>query len=95
MARESAGVIWVCVDCLFAREGDGTENPDREPWNLFPATEVSLGMLWEEHENPTECEKSFRTGGECDCERMDFSWHACDACGSTLGGERQAYTLWV
>jgi hypothetical protein len=32
--------------------------------------------------------------GMCDCDRITFSAHHCDACGSTLAGERQLYTVW-
>lgn len=53
--------IWVCTDCLFAREGDGTENPDREPWGLLPTADVSLGVLWPEH-----CERRDFDTAPCD-----------------------------
>jgi hypothetical protein len=32
-------------------------------------------------------------GAECDCESLGFSWATCDACGSALGGDRYAMTL--
>ena len=28
-------------------------------------------------------------------EDLGFSWHRCDGCGSTLGGDRYAATLWL
>jgi hypothetical protein len=48
--------------------------------------EVTMGMDREEH----EC------GGaeECDCEVRSFSMSACEGCGSDLGGERYAMTIW-
>jgi len=84
--------IWVCVDCLFAREGDLDTTPDCEPWNLLPDDDVSLGITWEEHACGKETTHDVES--ECDCDRDDFSSRSCDACGSTLAGERQAYTLW-
>jgi hypothetical protein len=30
-----------------------------------------------------------------ECERLSFSWSACDVCGSSLGGERAAVTFWL
>jgi hypothetical protein len=29
-----------------------------------------------------------------ECDRDTFRWSSCDGCGSTLGGERHAATLW-
>lgn len=31
---------------------------------------------------------------ECDCDRLEFSWSSCDACGSNLGGDRHAFIIW-
>ena len=31
---------------------------------------------------------------DCQCDYISFSWSPCDGCGSKLGGERQAHTLW-
>lgn len=88
-------VVWVCVDCLFAREGDAPESPDREPWNLLAGEDVTHGLLLGE----SDCECDPETGDPCseehsECQRREFSWQACGACGSTLGGEREAYTVW-
>ena len=84
--------IWACVDCLFAREGELETVPDREPWALLAGQDVSIGILWAEHECGREKTHSMDT--ECECDRVNFTWRPCEACGSTLGGERQAYTLW-
>ena len=83
--------IWVCVDCLLAREGDGTESPDREPWGLLKGEQITLGMMQSEHTNDSEdCLTS-----ECDCVFRAFDTSDCEACGSRLAGERHAYTLWT
>lgn len=86
------GTLWVCVDCLIAREGDLDEAPDREPWGLIgddvtvahglDDDEHGCGMPW-----PERAESD-----ECDCERQQFAMSACGACGSTLGGTREAYS---
>jgi len=86
--------LWVCVDCLFAREGELDTTPDCEPWGLLPGDDVSLGITWSEHDCGRETTHDMDTECECDCERADFSWQSCDGCGSTLAAERQAYTLW-
>jgi hypothetical protein len=91
-------VLWVCVCCLFAREGDGDGCDGNggcagSPWALLEEDdEVTAGMLAERHvcgrEHGLEVD-------ECDCERRNFSHSSCDGCGSPLGGSRHAYTLWV
>ena len=88
------GTIWVCLCCLFAREGDGDGCDGNggcagDPWAEIPdGYTVTLGMFREEHAD------GCKEGDECDCERRTFSWRPCEGCGSSLGGERQAYTLW-
>ena len=79
------GTLWVCVDCFLTREGDGpTEEPEREPWGLLDDTyQVGRGLAEDDHSE------------DCNCELVDFSWSACDACGSDLGGERRAYSYRV
>jgi hypothetical protein len=94
--EEIVGTLWVCTDCLLARESDGTESPDREPWGEIPEDHtVTCGLLWSEHADDCENRAADEWVTECDCERISFSWHACPACGSTLGGERHAYALWA
>jgi len=95
------GTIWVCVDCLVA-DVNGEEPIDRpatEPqvWALWEDDtdhELTVGMLHEDH----ECDKDDAgrpLDDECGCSRHEFSWSACDGCGSTLGGSREAYTYWT
>jgi hypothetical protein len=98
---DDLGTIWVCLCCLFAREGDGCagqhEHTD-EPWALIdsdPSVRVTAGMSWEEHAG--DCANRRATHSridDCDCERDSFSASSCDGCGSALAGERHAYTLW-
>lgn len=81
--------IWACIDCtLMHANGECTETPDREPLSLIPdGAVVTLGTL--EHEEWCDPDAD-----ECECERMDFSKMWCQACGSTLAGERHALTIW-
>jgi hypothetical protein len=97
MTPTAQGTMWVCVDCLMARESEPPESPDREPWGLDPSVDVTLGLLSTEHDTPCgsfDGPDGDFLGGECECETHDFSWQPCDGCGSTLGGSRHAYTMW-
>jgi hypothetical protein len=76
--------------------------PDCEPWNRLPTVEAFIGLVDVEHSDDCPVfpllengqRDEFNGSKECDCERMEFSWRSCDACGSTLGGAREAYTVW-
>lgn len=91
-ATEYTTTYWVCVDCYETHHGvreDWRPAPDREPLNLIPEdAEVTTGLLWGEHAE--DCPNR----AECDCEHDTFSWSPCDGCGSTLGGTRDALTVW-
>jgi len=68
--------------------GDGIK-----PWaELESGYSVTMGLLAEEHNEG--CTEQDREVGNCDCEDMGFSWSRCDGCGSVLGGNRWAFTLW-
>lgn len=91
--------IWVCIDCMLhhANGECGSchtdEGHDREPLNrINPAAgdEIAMGLGDEDH----PCGIPFIEREDCDCEFRSFSWSSCDGCGSTLGGERHAMTLW-
>lgn len=85
-----AGVIWVCDDCMLAREcGEPTEYCDREPWGEIPTADVEAGLDCGIPNHHWECADDHYEN----CEQQDFSWSRCDGCGSTLGGTRHAYTV--
>lgn len=90
---------WVCVDCYEVHHGvreEGREAPDREPLNLIPEdAEVTAGLLWEEHSDDCPNRRAEQSIVECDCEQITFTWAACHGCGSTLGGAREALTIWT
>jgi len=52
---------------------------------------VTCGLLEYHH----MCEGLKSDGYGCDCEKRDFSWSPCDGCGSNLGGDRHAFTIWL
>ena len=89
------GTLWVCVDCYLTREGDGpTEETEREPWGLLDDTyQVGCGLPEEAH--AADCTEEQWSDGGCECEYVEFSWSGCDACGSSLGGDRYAYSYRV
>jgi hypothetical protein len=85
------GVIWVCVDCMLTEaNGETTENPDREPWNLWKQddAEITMGMVREEHTDGCSFDD------DCGCDQIPFSSSDCEGCGSQLAGERHAFTWW-
>jgi hypothetical protein len=76
----------------------GPIQPTPMPWARYADREghETMGLLNSEHDE--DCDV-FKTGirpddYECDCETRDFSWSSCDGCGSSLGGERYAFTWW-
>lgn len=96
------GTLWVCVDCLLAREAPDSEfrdgewapgAPNPEPWSSprVAGVDVTLGLLTREH----SCEDPLALESECECEERTFSSFACDACDTHLAGSRHAYTWWA
>lgn len=97
---QDATLLWVCTDCYLTHHGyDEHElgtTPDREPLSLIPDdAEVTAGMLAEEHECAKREDYEAHRDEECECEQLTFTWSACDGCGSTLGGSRDALTMWT
>lgn len=87
-----------CTDVLYA-EPDSTEEQCGAnytiPMHMFGDMHVTMGMLYSEHtEECQDAQRGKAYEGECDCEANNFSWSACDGCGSNLGGKRHAVTGW-
>jgi len=88
---------WVCVDCYFAhhygaRQVDGewfageSDTPcDREPLALLGDYEIA-DNTYPNGDNPEDPDET----GE-----REFSWAACEGCGSTLGGSRHRLALFA
>jgi hypothetical protein len=104
---KSLGTIKVCTTCMLVHangvdiryesdhgmEYDPETNPSPEPtpWGIEPR-DVAMGMALEEH----SCGRLPHGEGEafdCDCETDEHSTSSCDGCGSTLHGERHAFTV--
>jgi hypothetical protein len=89
--------IWVCQDCMLhhANGECGSchldEGHDREPLSLLDQSKIAMGMLDEKHDCIPDWDGSRI---DCGCEVINFSMSSCDGCGSTLAGERHAFTLW-
>jgi hypothetical protein len=74
----------------------GEDPYDGEPLSRIPEdAEVTAGLLFEEHDDDCPNRKVGEWVVDCDCERMTFTWLSCDGCGSTLGGAREALTVWT
>lgn len=89
-------ILWVCIDCMLMHANGETSNaleePEREPWGLLNDGEhPSMGLYSEDHSDA--CTPADREGDGCSCETDTFSTSRCDGCGSTLHGERHAFTL--
>jgi len=91
MDRNNTTKIGICTDCLMMlANGEGpTEPTDHEPLALVAGDEITLGILAEEHN-----EGCVRSYDQCECENLGFSMESCEGCGSPLGGDRYAATLW-
>jgi hypothetical protein len=108
MNTKPQGVLWVCTDCMLARE-HGELPPDDfrccngtyEPWLLEPTTEVTMGLGWEKHAEDCSIHLGVTQGEhrryDCDrdCEHDNFGTHSCDGCGHPCYGDRYAYTWWA
>jgi hypothetical protein len=95
--------LWFCQDCTLTHaNGDShywTLSEDEredlpEPLSAVRGMEITMGMLDEEHDC-FDPEKGEERPEECDCEEIVFTWSYCDGCGSSLGGERYAFTGWI
>ena len=75
---------WFCDDCTIVAVNDdasGIESDDR-------IAEVYAGL---ERIGRISCNDDPETGEG----RNEFSWSACDACGSHLGGSRTRFAVWT
>lgn len=89
---EDYGTIWVCTCCMLSHangeccDSDGHGGDSYEP--LSRITDRFTVTMGSEHDE--ECDYP----DDCDCMTNTFSWAHCEGCGSRLGGERHAMTLW-
>lgn len=90
--------IWVCVDCLRARETpdmvDPDETTDRVPWGLWEGERVARITYGGTCEPWCRCEGCDPVeSSDCVCHTDVYSRAACEGCGSTLAGSRDRYTV--
>ena len=75
----------ICTDCLMLLANG--EVLDGNGDDITEAHSVKMARLFDDEEI---------TLGSLDGEEeLGFSWHGCDGCGSTLGGDRYAATAWI
>jgi ribosomal protein L37AE/L43A len=89
--KANSATIWLCYGCIAALVN--SEWPD-EPTNPEPLSlitdddEITAGALCDrDHEVPGEEHSD-------ECERIAFSSHQCEGCGTYDAGERHAATIW-
>jgi hypothetical protein len=92
---------WACQDCLMLLT-NGTTPPEldeQEAEDRLNAIEITSGTYSITLGLPSEAHECGRQNGdevdECECERVSFTWSACDVCGGNLGGSRDAVTFWT
>lgn len=98
METKETYTIRVCQCCILCHANGEccTEDHVHEPLGAIDAKDgLAMGLAAEEHSE--ECDV-YKTGShpvdyECDCEHFGFSWSSCDGCGSPLGGDRYAMTV--
>lgn len=86
-------VLWVCQCCMLVHANGECcdETHEKKPLSeIKPTDDLSMGLLTEDHADT--CTPADREEG-CDCEKKEFSWDACDGCGSNDGGDRYGMTL--
>lgn len=98
---QQAYTVWVCVDCYFEHHGvlePESLDPgiDRDSLlSLIDDAEVTSGRWPHEPGCPNVSDTGEWLGTtDCDCDRIEFTWSRCEGCGSTLGGSREALTVW-
>jgi hypothetical protein len=81
-------------ECGSCHENDGHQT---EPWALYEddETHVTMGLMDDLHADHCLHKTYGDAVEDCYCESVDFSWHACQGCGSNLGGSRHAFTGWL
>lgn len=84
----------VC-ECCYVTEATGeTCECGCDALSDLPAEYDSLTSGWvtEAYESRGETPPDWENGED---DSLGFSWGTCDACGSTLGGDRYPMTVWV
>lgn len=78
-----------------------TDAHDREPMGLIDQPmsgreTAAMGLMWDQHNvGCYNFPEGTAANWPCDCETNAYSTAACEGCGSTLHGERHAFTVWL
>jgi hypothetical protein len=74
-----------CTDCYAtAALGAPSDDPDYTP-AVIPLSSIDAGE---------RVETGHRFPLDGDSDTREFSWTPCETCGSTLGGDRYAVSVW-
>lgn len=104
MSEIETCTIWVCQCCMLVTANgeccDNDQHDGFEPLSLSGLDNMVPGLIYSEHDDncllhPSTIPVHVRSDYECYCEKKDFSWSSCEGCGSSLGGERHAMTLFI
>jgi len=86
--QEPVSQLWVCTDCMIGNVNEGeTLEYVSFTGNAFPC-ETSPNFTADMEDLPREEWAEDGNGIH------DFSWDACEGCGSTLGGARYRFAVW-
>lgn len=86
---------WCCTDCIMLHANG--ETPPHMTEAETDAWLESMGDIMPtvgRHTDDCGCSTWDSPYHRDVCETLEFSWKPCQSCGSTLGGERHAITLW-
>jgi len=84
--------IELCVDCVYVIANGVDDNA--EDVDQLTVTAQRLAEAWPGESPATTPAVTLGTIDGDDDEPW-FSWHRCDGCGSTLGGDRHPATGWL
>ncbi len=96
MTTDQPSALAVCSDCIMILANGECTYANDEAERIhhegmakhINGYEVMVGATRDRHEDGCDLQG-------CQCEDLGFSWRACDGCGSPLGGDRYAATLWL
>lgn len=103
MNMEVIRTVWVCQCYMLVHANGECCEEVHETWAELGEREVAtMGLLTEEHACRIDVTSLGQKPGtefvrgeeDCDCERREFSWSACEGCGNPDGGTRYGFTLW-
>lgn len=99
--ERTACSIDVCVDCLVVLAGDPADDPTGEAvkagermTQIWGDKEITPGRLTDDCQHDLDDTDDDAIHRDY-CEALGFSYSSCEGCGSSLGGDRYAATVWL